>query len=91
MTLQALVFKFAQIARRAVAEKMNFRVMLVAHKRAGQFERLGQARCGIGHLAILNGAAQDGFVRRGGLFDDSVLPAARRTSICSWSLRLSTK
>lgn len=69
---QPFVLEFAQIARRAVAEEVDFRVMFVAHQRAGQFERLSQTGCGIGHLAVFNRPAEHGFVRGGGLLDDGV-------------------
>lgn len=70
--LQSFVLEFAQVARRAVAEEMNFRIVFVADEGVGQFEGLGQARGGIGHLAVLERASEGRLVGGRRLLDLSV-------------------
>ena len=69
---QVFVLELVELGQRAVAKEMDFRVFLlvaVTDQGLREFQRLGDARGGIGGLARLQRAAQRLFVAGGGLFD----------------------
>ena len=66
---QTLVLDLAQAGRRAVAEQVHFRAGLVAGEGFGHFQCFDQARGRVGHLARLEGAAQQRFLAGLGLLD----------------------
>lgn len=70
--LHSFIGEFAEVAGSAIAEEVDFGIFFIADERVGELEGLGEAGGGIGDLAIVESAAEIGFVGGGGLFDFGV-------------------